>query len=34
VSKSAVVAQWRGERYGGTFTYDRAALALKGTKQP
>jgi predicted nucleic-acid-binding protein len=34
VSKAVVVAQWRSERYGGTFTYDRAALGLAGTTSP
>jgi len=34
VNKAKVTAQRRGEHYGGTYTYDQAALALAGTKQP
>lgn len=34
VNKAKVTAQRRGEHYGGTYTYDQAALALDGTKQP
>ena len=34
VNKAKVTAQRRDEHYGGTYTYDQAALALDGTKQP
>ena len=34
VNKAKITAQRRGEHYGGTYTYDQAALALDGTKQP
>jgi len=34
VNKARITAQRRGEPYGGTYTYDQAALALTGTKQP
>ena len=33
VSKARIVAQGRGEQFDGTFTFDRAALALRGMKQ-
>ena len=34
VNKAKITAQRRGEHYGGTYTYDKAALALEGTKVP
>jgi len=34
VNKARITAQDRRERYGGTYTYDQAALALEGTKAP
>ena len=34
VNKAKITAQHRNEQYGGTYTYDRAALALDGTKTP
>jgi predicted nucleic-acid-binding protein len=34
VNKARITAQRRGEHYGGTYTYDQAALALAGTKRP
>ena len=34
VNKARITAQDRHERYGGTYTYDQAALALDGTKAP
>jgi predicted nucleic-acid-binding protein len=34
VNKALVTAQRRGEHYGGTYTFDKVALALAGTKQP
>ena len=34
VNKAKITAQDRHERYGGTYTYDQAALALDGTKAP
>ena len=34
VNKAKITAQRRGEHYGGTYTYDQAALALDGTRQP
>ena len=34
VNKAKVTARQRNEPYRGTFTYDRAALALDGTKTP
>ena len=34
VNKAKVTAQRRGEHYGGTYTCDKAALALEGTKVP
>jgi predicted nucleic-acid-binding protein len=34
VNKAKVTAQRRGEHYGGTYTYDLAALSLDGMKQP
>jgi predicted nucleic-acid-binding protein len=34
VNKAKITAQRRGEDYGGTYTYDQAALALEGTKRP
>ena len=34
VNKAKITAQDRNERYGGTYTYDQAALALDGTKAP
>ena len=33
VNKAKVTAQRRGEHFGGTYTYDQAALALDGMKQ-
>jgi predicted nucleic-acid-binding protein len=32
VNKAKITAQHRNEPYGGTYTYDQAALALDGTK--
>ena len=34
VNKARITAQRRNEQYGGTYTYDQAALALNGTKAP
>ena len=34
VNKAKITAQHRNEPYGGTYTYDQAALALEGTKAP
>ena len=34
VNKAKITAQQRDEPYGGTYTYDQAALALEGTKAP
>ena len=34
VNKARITAQRRNEHYGGTYTYDQAALALNGTKAP
>lgn len=34
VNKAKTTAQRRGENYGGTYTFDEAALALEGTKRP
>ena len=34
VNKAKITAQHRNEPYGGTYTYDQAALALEGTKSP
>lgn len=34
VNKAKMTAQQRNEPYGGTYTYDQAALALDGTKAP
>ena len=34
VNKARIAAQDRRERYGGTYTFDQAALALEGTKAP
>ena len=34
VNKAKITAQHRNEQYRGTYTYDRAALALDGTKAP
>lgn len=34
VNKAKFTAQERGERYGATYTFDQAALALEGTKVP
>lgn len=34
VNKARITAQHRHEAYGGTYTYDQAALALAGTKAP
>jgi predicted nucleic-acid-binding protein len=34
VNKAKVTAQHRNEPYGGTYTYDQAALALEGTRAP
>jgi predicted nucleic-acid-binding protein len=34
VNKAKITARRRGEGYGGTYTFDQAALALEGTKRP
>ena len=34
VNKAKLTARRRGEGYGGTYTFDQAALALEGTKRP
>ena len=34
VNKARITAQHRNEPYRGTYTYDRAALALDGTRAP
>jgi predicted nucleic-acid-binding protein len=34
VNKARITAQHRHEQYGGTYTYDQAALVLDGTRAP
>jgi len=34
VNKARITAQHRHEKYGGTYTYDHAALGLDGTRAP